>query len=275
MEPRGLFARSLAECLRLQASEAGLLDQTMSQVLDHLDLLARTDTAKLAKICAVSEADILACARRIRSLDPKPGAQFDQGAAPVREPDLTLTRSATAWQVALNRSAFPEVRVVRPKDGEANMATSLTAARNLAQIVNNRNTTLLRIATEVLVRQTPAFEHGLEKLRPMTMAEVGAALSLHEGTISRAIAGVSMDTPRGTMWLRSLFTGAVGDTAISGGAMRARLAQLVATEDRKKPMGDEALAMALSQDGAQIARRTIAKYREMLHIPAAHRRRSR
>lgn len=281
MEPTGMFARSLAECLHLQAAEAGHLDPTMGCVLEHLDMIAAGQIAELARMCRVEDAEITRRIRIIRSFDPKPGAQFTQNAAPVREPDLTVTRGPQGWRVALNRSALPDVQLhEKPQAGRAPLpparaAEALTEARNLVRMVASRNQTLLRIAQEILLRQEATISRGLEALEPMSMQDVGAALGLHKSTISRAIAGVSADTPRGTIWLRRLFTAPVGEGGAAGGALRAKLGRLLQQEDAAAPLSDQALAEALSAPGTPVARRTVAKYRAALGIGPAHRRKRR
>ncbi len=276
-DPAGLFARSLAECLHLQCREAGYLDATMAVVLGRLDLLARGDLARLARLAGVTEADIALCQRRIKGLNPKPGAIFDPGAAPMREPDLMVTQGPGGWQVALNRSALPEVSVAPTEVRSDTDRDQRLAARAICRQVEARSATLLRIAAEVLRRQEGVITQGPRALRPMTMADVAGATGLHTSTVSRAVAGAAIDMAAGTFWLRHLFSvalkGADDDAGPAGGAVRARLAQLVAGEDARHPLGDAALAEALAVNGIAPARRTVAKYRESLSIPPAHRRR--
>jgi len=276
MEPTGLFARSLAECLALQAAEADRLDPVMAGVLDNLDLLAAGRTARLAEICDTTEAEVLARLRVIRSFDPKPGAQFEPGTVSTREPDLTVTRGPQGWQVALNRSALPAVSVRRPgsRPAEPEERAALAEALGLRRMVEQRNATLLRVAREVISRQQAVLDHGLGTLQPLGMAEVAEAVGLHESTVSRAVAGVALATPRGTWALRSLFGPRVADT--SAAAIRAEIARMVASEDPGAPLSDLALTEALAASGRAVARRTVAKYRVQLRIPTAgQRRRSR
>ena len=276
IEPTGLFAQNLAECLRLQAREAGELDKVLAVMLDNLDVLARGEFARLAKLCGVGEADIMARLRVIRAMDPKPGAQFAQGAAPVREPDLIAKKGTHGWEVALNKSALPAVRLDRPAPGvrDEPTKTAWSAAQSVARMLAARNTTLLAVGAEVMRRQVTALDHGIGAMAPLTMADVAMELDLHESTISRVVAGTSIDTPRGTWWLRALFSGSMGGD-VSSATLRDRLARLVAGEDRAKPLSDDALAKVLSQGGADIARRTVAKYRGLLNIPPAFRRKMR
>ncbi|WP_050524284.1 RNA polymerase factor sigma-54 [Pseudorhodobacter wandonensis] len=273
IEPTGIFARSLAECLQLQAIEAGCHDSTLACMLEHLDLLAEGEIARLAKMCSVDEAAIMTRLRLIRSFDPKPGTRFGQDAAPVREPDLAVSRGVEGWVVRLNRSSLPDVQIVPPA-GDGHDAVALAHAREVQRMVHSRNQTLLRVAQDILKRQEKVLSQGLEQLQPMSMQEVAASVGLNISTVSRAIAGVSVDAPRGTIWLRALFTEAVGgaESGVAAGALRAKLLRLVREEDRDHPLGDLALAEALSMGGVTVARRTVAKYRSLLDIPPAHRR---
>lgn len=268
-EPTGLFARNLADCLRLQAEEAGDLDAPMVALLSRLDLLAKGEIDRIAREAGLEPADLRQAFGRLRSYDPKPGAGFEISSAPVREPDLIAEKGAAGWIVSLNRSALPSVTVAEGR------AKGRAEARALIRMIEGRNVTLLSVGQDILTRQTAALEQGLGALVPMTMAEVAQALGLHEGTISRVVAGTAVDTPRGTWWLRSLFTQPAREGGPAAGALRDRLAKLVAAEDPDAPLSDEALAAALAEGGAPIARRTVAKYRTMLNLPPAHRRRRR
>lgn len=268
MEPAGLFARDLRDCLRLQAADQGLADPLMLLVIRHLDLLAGGETARLARLAGTTEAAVLERFRTIRSFNPKPGSLFATGAAPVREPDLIARHDGKGWVLSLNRSALPSIRV------EEGRGAGRAAARGILKLVEARNTTLLAVGGEILRRQSAALDRGLAALEPMTMADIATALGLHESTVSRVVAGTSLDSPRGTWWLRALFSRRMGEGAgQSGAALKARLAALVGAEDPASPLSDQSLAEALSQDGAKIARRTVTKYREALDIPPAHRRR--
>ncbi|WP_145105883.1 RNA polymerase factor sigma-54 [Cereibacter sediminicola] len=277
IEPAGLFARNLAECLRLQAVEAGCLDPVLATMFDHLDLVAQGAHARLARMCGTDEAAILSRLRLIRGFDPKPGAQFDPGAAPVREPDLIATKTDAGWEVALNRSALPSVRIRKPDKRPATAAARAvwTQAQAVGRMIETRNATLLRVAREILARQEAALDEGPAALVPLTMADVAGALEIHESTVSRVVSGTCVDTPRGTWWLRRMFSGRVAEGGPSAAAVRAAISELVAQEDAAAPLSDAALAEALAARDMPLARRTVAKYREILNIPPAHRRRRR
>lgn len=276
MEPTGIFARSLAECLRLQAIETDTLDPVMDCMLAHLDVLATGDISELTRLCSAKDAEVMTRLRIIRSFDPKPGTQFGQDAAPVREPDLAVSRGATGWLISLNRSALPDLQINAAPDLETSDPKALAAARDLQRVVTNRNQTLLRIGQEILNRQEAVLTRGMEALQPMTLHDVAKPLGLHISTVSRAIAGVAVDAPRGTIWLRALFTAALGgEGGEASGAIRARLLKLIQNEDASNPQSDQALADALSSGQAPVARRTVSKYRATLGIPPAHRRKQR
>jgi RNA polymerase sigma-54 factor len=268
-EPTGLFARNLAECLRLQAEDAGEADPAMRAVLDRLTLVARGEIDRLAREAGLTEAEVRTRIGRLRRYDPKPGTGFEAAAAPVREPDLIAEKTGTGWQVSLNRSTLPAVSVAEGR------GKGRAEARAILRMIEGRNTTLLAVGQEILTRQAAVLDEGLGALVPMTMADVAAALALHESTVSRVVAGTSVDTPRGTWWLRAFFTRAAQDGGPAAGALRDRLARLVAAEDPATPLSDVALAEALAEGGAPIARRTVAKYRAMLGLAPAHRRRQR
>lgn len=280
LDPPGIFARTLAECLELQLRDAGQMDGVMKLLLANLPLLASGDTARLSRLCGADEAGILLRFRRIRALNPKPGADFISGrGATLREPDLLAEPGENGgWRVSLNRSALPSVEI---RSGPGAKTGNRSQARALQNLVAARNATLLAVASEIASRQAAALHHGPAALLPLRMAEVAEALELHESTISRVVAGASLDTPRGTWWLRQMFGGAVGGSTGAEGAgqsaaaIRARLAELVRQEDPRRPLSDQAIAEALAQGGILIARRTAAKYREAEGIPPAPRRRRR
>ncbi len=267
IEPAGLFARDLAECLRLQAEDTGCLDVVMGVMLGRLDLVASGDWGALAALATASEAEIAARFRLIRSFDPKPGAGFSAVSSPLREPDLTVRQGGAGWEVSLNRSSLPTLSVVEGAEGAVR-------AREVIALVENRNATLLAVAQAVLAHQSAALEAGPRALRPLGMQAVAEAVGLHKSTVSRVVAGAGVDTPHGTWWLRSLFSCDMGGD-VGAVALRARLARMISAEDPRAPLSDEALAQALRGDGPVIARRTVAKYRAALRIPPAHRRRMR
>lgn len=277
-EPAGLFARSLAECLTLQARDRGMMTPAFAQVLGNLPMLAEGDLAGLARIAGCDVAEVRGILGQIRRLDPKPGARFDPAPQPLREPDLIVRQRRGGWLVELNRSTLPGVFVAEPGavSGEGG---DPAAARWLEHAVARRNQTLLRIGEAVVARQARFLTEGPEALRPMRLADLAAATGLHESTISRAGAGLLLATPRGTVALRALFSAALrGNGAgaeVAAAAVRHRVAAMIAAEDAASPLSDAQIAGRLSQGDVRIARRTVAKYREQQGIPGSADRRRR
>ncbi len=285
VEPAGLFARNLAECLRLQAAEQGILSPVFSAVLNNLPKLASADLKGLARVCACELDELRAVLRQLRGLNPKPGAVFDGPVSAVRPPDLIVTRGEDGWKVDLNRSTLPSVHV-RP--GEAARSVSRTAegkvwaeervnvARWLQRAVEHRNMTTLKVGAEVVKRQAEFLEHGPAHLRPMILREVADAIGVHESTVSRVTQGMLIQTPQGTLPLKTFFNAALGprgDSAGSAAAVRHRIKQLVANENPECPLSDDTIVEILGKDGIELARRTVAKYRDMLNIPSSVQRR--
>lgn len=291
VEPAGLFARNLSECLRLQAIDQGLLTPAFSVLLDNLPMLAQADLRGLCRICGVALDDLKAMLRQIRSFNPKPGATFDATPLPQRAPDLLVTRGADGWRVDLNRSTLPTV-VVRSDEArrialrkiEANdwVSERLSVARWLSRAVEHRNQTTLKVGAEIVRRQADFLEHGPARLRPMVLREVADAIGVHESTVSRVCSGLMIATPQGTFPMKTFFSAALasrdgdGGEAGSASAIRHRVQKLIAAENPADPLSDDAIARIIGQeDGIQLARRTVAKYRDQLRIPSSVDRRRR
>jgi RNA polymerase sigma-54 factor len=268
MDPPGLFARSLAECLMLQAEEAGLLDPAMQAVLARLDRVAAGDLAGLAREAGLPAEAVAARVAALRRFDPKPGARFAPPAPPA-PPDVTVTRGDDGYRVALNSAALPEV-TLRPGPEDD---PDRRAARDLLAAVARRGTTLLAVAGHVIRHQTAALDHGPEALRPLTQADVAAALGLAESTVSRAVAGTVVAAPCGTRPLAAWFAAPLGPGGATVTGAQQALARIIADELPAAPHDDAALAALLTAAGFPVARRTVAKYRSALGIPPAAARR--
>jgi RNA polymerase sigma-54 factor len=284
LEPAGVFARTLAECLRLQAAERGLLSPLFEKVLCNLPMLANADLPGLARVCDCSPADLRLILRDIRSLDPKPGARFDGEPEPIRPPDLLVTAAPEGgWQVELNRSTLPRV-VVRDDEAErladrsgarkdgigGYVAERLSVARWLSRAVEHRNRTVLKIGEEIVRLQADFLAQGREHLRPMILKEIAEKAGVHESTVSRVTTGILMATPRGTYPLKHFFTAALpsrDETAGSAGAVRHRIERLIRAEPAGRPLSDDQLVRMMEGEGVSVARRTVAKYRDQLSIP--------
>lgn len=290
IEPAGLFARSLAECLRLQARAEGALCPAMDCVLDRLDLLAAGNLDQIARAAGLKMDALMPVLRRLRRFNPKPGTAFDGAQDPQRAPDLIVSRGAGGWTVDLNRSNLPTVVVAeddakslskRAKtlkdtvDGWVN--ERIAEARWLRRAVEHRNVTTLKIGAEVVRRQSEFLARGPLFLRPLTLREVADEVGVHESTVSRVTSGVMISTPQGTFRMKSLFSAALtsagDDAAGSGAAVRHRIRQLIEAEPGDAPLSDDQIAGIISEEGTHLARRTVAKYREQLRIPSSFQRR--
>lgn len=275
LEPPGLFARSLAECLRIQARDADLLTPAMAAVLDNLDAIATDALEDLAKATGIAPGALSDALAVLRSFDPKPGLVYFQAVAPSRLPDLKTWHDPKGWQVELNRSTLPAIQVsdapdLRDFDTEDRRfaRAAFGEARWLERTVARRHSTLLAAASAIVARQSAYLERGPGFLRPLALSDIAVALDLHPSTISRATANRWMDTPHGIISLKSLFCrtlGDDGDGATRDGAM-AVIKRLIAAENPAHPLSDAAIARAASSDGPAVSRRTVAKYRDLLGI---------
>lgn len=284
IDPPGLFAKDLADCLALQARDQGVLDAEMTVILQNLNLLAASELSKLAKLCGCDDAGIVTRFRLIRAMNPKPGAAFS-GPDPVltREPDLIVRPvKGGQWEVILNRSALPSLAIETTPSRASADPKALSNAKSLKHMLQARNDTLLRVGREIATRQIAALQVGRLALLPMTMADVAEAVGLHISTISRVVAGASMDSPKGTWWLRRMFSGARGtgegdsQPQVSAASLRQKICEIISLEDSAKPMTDQSLATALTAEtGVTLARRTVAQYREAEGIPSTPYRRRR
>jgi RNA polymerase sigma-54 factor len=287
--PTGMFARSLAECLALQLAERNRLDPAMQTLLAHLDRLAIGDREGLAALCGVDRDDLAEMIAEIRALDPKPGLAFDHEPVRALVPDVFVRpRPRGGWIVELNDETLPRLIVNRSYAAEVSARTRSDAERRyvadrlqnaswLEKSLDQRARTILRVASEIVRRQESFFTDGVTGLRPLTLRMIADALDVHESTISRAAANKSMATPRGIFELRYFFTGAIaardGGEAHSAEAVKHRIRKLILEESPDAILSDDAIAAILSRQGVEIARRTVAKYREIMQLGSSLERR--
>jgi RNA polymerase sigma-54 factor len=290
MEPTGVGARNLAECLSLQlrALPPGTpaRDDALRLTMDHLDLLAARDVGKLKKTLGIDDPALRAARALILSLNPRPGAAFSVDETHYVIPDVHVRKVKGMWVASLNADAMPKLRVNRVyadilarhrESGGAQLASQLQEARWLIKNVQQRFDTILRVSQAIVDRQKHFFEHGEVAMRPLVLREIADAVELHESTISRVTTQKFMMTPRGLYELKYFFGSHVSTDsggACSSTAIRALIKQMVATERGQKPLSDGQLAEVLGQQGIVVARRTVAKYRESLQIPPANMRRA-
>ncbi len=286
-DPPGIGARSLRECLALQLRERDRLDPAMQALLDNLALAARGRTAELMALCGVDAADVAEMLAELRALDPKPGLRFAEAPVQVVAPDVYVTRApGGGWTVELNTATLPRVLVnnryaatLGGADGAARQFVSemRAAASWLARSLEQRARTILRVASEVVRRQESFFDAGPRDLKPLTQRAVAEQLGLHESTISRVTAGKFLQCERGTFELRYLFSASIqaagGGEAFSAVAVQDRIRRMIADEARGRVLSDDKIMALLAAEGIDIARRTVAKYREGMGIPSSMERR--
>jgi RNA polymerase sigma-54 factor len=293
LEPAGVGARSPGECLCLQLRVPCEGDDAPSHLLalqiaeKHLELLAGRDYTRLKSITGANEETLRAAQRLIQTLNPRPGAAFARVEARYVIPDVVVRKSKNVWRASLNPDAMPRLRInrlyaeiaasARGGAGGASVSSQLQEARWLIKNVQQRFDTILRVSQAIVERQRHFLEHGEVAMRPLVLREIAETLSLHESTISRVTTQKYMATPRGTFELKYFFGSHVATEAggaASSTAIRALIKQLVAAEDAKAPLSDARIAQILGEQGIVVARRTIAKYRESLQIPAVNQRKA-
>jgi RNA polymerase sigma-54 factor len=281
-DPPGLFARDLKECLAVQLAEKNRLDPAMAALLNNLELLARRDLRALMSRCGVDAEDLTEMIAEIRALDPKPGASYDVEPMRAIVPDL-LMRAAPGdtWVIELNPDTMPRVLVnegfharVAPKASKADrvfLADYLASANWLVRSLQQRAQTILKVAAEIMRLQDGFLRHGVAHLRPLILRDIATAVDMHESTVSRVTSNKYIATPRGMFELKYFFTTSIG--AVNGGeghsseSVRHRIRQLIEAEAATSILSDDQLVTVLRKEGVDIARRTVAKYREAMHIP--------
>ena len=290
MDPTGVGARNLAECLTLQLralpADTPARDAAMRLTAHYLELLAARDVGKLKKMLGIDDATLRAARALILSRNPRPGAAFGADETHYVIPDVYVRKVKGMWVASLNPDAMPKLRVNRVyadilsrhrESGGSQLASQLQEARWLIKNVQQRFDTILRVSQAIVDRQKHFFEHGEVAMRPLVLREIAEAVDLHESTISRVTTQKYMMTPRGLYELKYFFGSHVATDnggACSSTAIRALIKQLIAAESGKKPLSDGQLAEVLGQQGIVVARRTVAKYRESLQIPPANMRRT-
>ncbi len=290
MEPSGVGARNLAECLTLQLralpEDTPAREDALRLTSHYLDLLAARDVGKLKKKLGIDDAALHTARALILSLNPRPGAAFGADETHYVIPDVYVRKVKGMWVASLNADAMPKLRVNRVyadilsrhrENGGSQLASQLQEARWLIKNVQQRFDTILRVSQAIVDRQKHFFEHGEVAMRPLVLREIADQVELHESTISRVTTQKFMMTPRGLYELKYFFGSHVATDnggACSSTAIRALIKQLIAAENGKKPLSDGQLAEVLGQQGIVVARRTVAKYRESMQIPPANMRRA-
>ena len=288
-DPPGICARSLQECLSIQLKELDRFDPAMEALIENLELLARHDFARLQKVCGVDLDDLRDMVQEIQDLNPKPGHAFGGEVAQPVIPDVFIRENQEGgWHVELNSETMPRVLVnaryyaeisttAHNKDDKVYLNECLNNANWLVKSLDQRARTILKVATELVKQQDGFFAHGVQHLRPLNLKVIADAIETHESTVSRVAANKYISTPRGLFEMKYFFTSAIASTsggdAYSAEAVRAKIKDLIDQEDPKKVLSDDKLVEILREAGVDIARRTVAKYREALKIPSSVQRR--
>lgn len=287
-DPAGIFARSLSECIAIQLRQKDRFDPAMAALVANLELLARRDFQALKRLCGVDENDLVDMLAEIRSLDPKPGTAFSVGVADAIVPDVTVrpARDGT-WEIELNPAALPRVlvnhsyyaTVSQAAKGEEKefLAECMQNANWLTRSLDQRARTILKVASEIVRQQDAFLVHGVSRLKPLNLRMVADAIGMHESTVSRVTANKYMLTPRGVFELRYFFNAGIasadGRQAHSSEAVRHEIRRLIDREEPSAILSDDDIVEALGKRGIEIARRTVAKYRESMNIPSSVQRR--
>jgi RNA polymerase sigma-54 factor len=284
----GVGARSVSECLGLQldvldAATPGLA-VARQLALKHLDRVASRDFVTLRRELGASDAELEQALALVRACHPRPGSVVSPASAEYVVPDVFVRRTARGWSVELNPATLPRVRVnagyaelIGRGAEHATMRTQLQEARWLLKSLEIRNDTLTKVARSIVERQHAFLEHGEEHMQPMILRDIAAAIEMHESTVSRITSGKYMHTPRGVFEMRYFFSsqleGTGGGGATSSTAIRAKIKKLVREEDPANPLSDARIVELLAAAGIQVARRTVAKYREALGLAPSNERR--
>ncbi len=288
-DPPGIFARGLKECLALQLRDLDRLDPAMQALLDNLELLAKHDQPALLKICGVDAEDLADMVAEIRALNPKPAQAFDHEVVQTVTPDILMRAHPDGgWSVELNSETLPRVLVnsdyyarirrnVRNKQEREYINDCFHSANWLVKALHQRATTILKVASEIVRQQDAFFRKGIEHMKPLVLRDIAEEIEMHESTVSRVTSNKYIHTPRGLFELKYFFSAAIGDiaggTTHSAEAVRFRIKSLIDGEAPSAVLSDDRIVDILKQDGIDIARRTVAKYREAMKIPSSVQRR--
>ncbi|MCH2327050.1 MAG: RNA polymerase factor sigma-54 [Rhodospirillales bacterium] len=287
-DPPGIFARSLSECLSLQLADKDRLDPCMKAFLDNLELLGKRAIKGLDKACGADAEDVADMIDEITALDPKPALAFDHSIAQPITPDV-LMRPAPGggWIIELNTDSLPKVLVnnhyyahvssqTRSKKEKQYITEQFQSANWLVKSLHQRATTILKVASELVQQQSAFFAKGVQHLIPLVLRDIAEAIEMHESTVSRVTSNKYMATPRGIYELKYFFTPAIAATGggvLSAESVRHRIKALIDEEEPKKILSDDKIVENLKSEGIEIARRTVAKYRESMRIPSSVQRR--
>jgi RNA polymerase sigma-54 factor len=289
LDPSGVCARNLTECLAIQLKDRNRFDPAMRMLVEHLDLLAKRDLGALRRLCGVNDEDLADMIAEIRNLNPKPGLAFGSTMVQPIVPDVFVRAAPDgSWQVELNSDTLPKVlinqryysqvsKTTRSDSDKSYIADCLQTATWLVRALDQRAKTILKVSSEIVRQQDAFFANGVQHLRPLNLKTVADAIGMHESTVSRVTANKYMATNRGIFELKYFFTSSIasadGGEAHSAEAVRHRIRQLIDSETAADVLSDDTIVDKLRDAGIDIARRTVAKYREAMRIPSSVQRR--
>ncbi|MFM7377998.1 MAG: RNA polymerase factor sigma-54 [Erythrobacter sp.] len=288
LDPSGVGARNLAECIAIQAREADRYDPCMKALIDNLDLVARGEVERLKRLCRVDDEDFADMLRELRSYNPRPGLAFAPAETGTVVPDILLTGNAAGgWEIAINEDTLPKLIVNRGyylelnrgatnKESQGWLKEKLADAHWLIRALDQRQKTILKTAAEIVKQQDGFFRRGVSELRPLTLREVAEQIGMHESTVSRVTSNKYLWCERGTFELKYFFTSGVASAdgeGASSAAIKARIKALIDAETAKNILSDQQLAEMLQKEGFDLARRTVAKYREAIGLGSSAERR--
>ncbi len=288
-DPPGIAARSLSECLALQLRDQNRLDPAMAALVDNLELVAKREFTALCKVCGVDMEDVVDMVSELRGLDPKPALQFEHEIVQPITPDVMMrARPDGSWHLELNSESLPRVlvnnhyfaqvsKVVSDKVERDYIGEQYQSANWLVKAMHQRATTILKVASEIVRQQDAFFRRGVAHLRPLVLRDIADVIEMHESTVSRVTSNKYISTPRGIYELKYFFTSAIasstGGDAYSAESVRHRIKDMIDAEDPKKILSDDKIADILKGQGIDVARRTVAKYRESLNFGSSVQRR--
>lgn len=284
-DPPGVCARNLAECLKIQMREADRLDPSMDKFLSHLELLAAGQLKQLARLCDVEEEDIPYMLEEIRALNPKPGSNYNNELVQAVIPDVLLRKTKQGWHVELNADALPRVLVnrqyyakistsARTKEDKKYLSEQLAHANWLTKALDQRAQTILKVSTEIVKQQDAFFKYGIRYFKPLVLRDIAQAVEMHESTVSRVTTQKYLSTGNAIYELKYFFSSSLGSTGGDGEqhsseSVKHMIKGLIDAEDPKNILSDDTLAEMLQEKGIDIARRTVAKYREAMDIASS------
>jgi RNA polymerase sigma-54 factor len=286
-DPSGVGGRDLAECIAIQAREADRYDPAMATMIAHLDLVAKGAFPQLKRICGVDDEDLADMIRELRGYDPKPGLKFGGDRSQAVVPDLFIRPTAKGWAVEINSGTLPRLLVNRryytelatgaAAKSKAWLSEQLASANWLVRALDQRQRTIIKVASAIVKQQEGFFLHGVAHMRPLTLRQIAEEIGMHESTVSRVTSNKYLSCPRGLFELKYFFSSGIsateGNGAVSAEAVKSRIKAMIEAEDAKAILSDETIAQRLSAEGHDIARRTVVKYREAMGFGSSVQRR--